>query len=110
MIPIEFLVLMMIYTSYFMIMAIIAIMLGASQSNLKRNRIHSEEQEHYHEHQHDEERQKKKDDNELHSVKIISDERNQTSHMMKNGKEVWRLNWLPPKHLRLEKYYYEDDT
>lgn len=27
-----------------------------------------------------------------------------------NGKELWKLNWIPPKHLRMDKYYYGDEN
>ena len=27
-----------------------------------------------------------------------------------NGKELWKLNWIPPKHLRLDKYQYGDEN
>lgn len=27
-----------------------------------------------------------------------------------DGKEIWKLNWIPPKHLRMDKYYYKNEN
>ena len=32
------------------------------------------------------------------------------NHSLTDEKEPWKLNWVPPKHLRLEKYYYGDEN
>ena len=30
------------------------------------------------------------------------------NNTLSNEKELWKLNWIPPKHLRIDKYEYRD--
>ena len=52
--------------------------------------------------------------NKLEKVVIIpnnsSDFFEEKNNPLYNEKQPWKLNWIPPKHLRIDKYYYKDDN
>lgn len=50
--------------------------------------------------------------NQLEKIKIIphSNDDFVKKNYLPNGKELWKLNWIPPKHLRMDKYHYGDEN
>jgi len=50
--------------------------------------------------------------NQMKNNKIIPHSKNdlEINNTFSNEKELWKLNWIPPKHLRIDKYDYRDDN
>jgi hypothetical protein len=50
--------------------------------------------------------------NQLRKNKIIPHNKDdiENNKTFSNEKELWKLNWIPPKHLRIDKYTYRDDN